>query len=170
MRPRILPLLIAAALAAFTLPTFAADEKVGADQQLVLDAAHGNHGEVKAGNLAKTNASDASVKQFAEMMVTDHTKAGIELESAAKASNLTYPIDTDADHKAMLDKLSKLKAKEFDKQYMDDMVAGHKKMEDLLQKISKDAQSEHLKNWAARTLPAVQAHLKRAQEIKSALK
>ncbi len=169
MRPRTyVSLLITAALAAFALPAFAADAEK--DQEMALEAAYGNHGEIQAGNLAKTRATDPGVKQFADMMVTDHTKAGIELSMAAQAGNFTYPADTDSKHKAMAEKLGKLSGREFDEQYLDDMVDGHKKMEDLLQKISKDAQSEHLRNWAARTLPTVQSHLKKAQELKSKLR
>lgn len=159
--------LCCAALAALALPLWGDDAK--ADQEMVLKAGHGGHAEVKAGNLAKTKASNAGVKQFGEMMVTDHTKAGKELDAAAKAAGVTYPVDTDAKHKEMLDKLMKLSGAEFDKAYIDDMVAGHKDMEDLLEKMSADAKNAQLRDWAKRTLPAVQAHLKKAEELKSSL-
>ena len=166
MSPRNL-LLCCLALATLALPMWADGAKD--DQELVLKAGYGGHAEVKAGNLAKTKAANSGVRQFGEMMVTDHTKAGKELETAAKAAGLTYPADTDAKHKAMLDKLMKLAGAEFDKAYIDDMVAGHREMEDLLEKMSKDAKNAQVRDWAKRTLPSVQAHLKKAEELKAAL-
>lgn len=168
MEKRILIPLICAALAAVASPLFAADMPKG-DQDFVMKAAQGGHAEIKAGNLAKANAADAGVKQFGEMMVMDHTKAGKELETAAKAASLNFPADTDAKHQQMLDKLSGLKGAAFDKAYMVDMVAGHKEMAKLLESMSKDATKAELKDWAKRTLPAVQTHLKKAEEIQAKL-
>jgi putative membrane protein len=165
-RNLIVPFLIAF-LGACALPSWAAGPED--DQEFVLKAGHGGHAEVKAGNLAKTKASDAGVRQFGEMMVTDHTKAGKELEAAAKAAGLSYPVDTDAKHKEMLDKLMKLNGADFDKAYIADMVDGHQAMEKLLESMAKDAKAPQLQNWAKNTLPAVKSHLKRAEEIKKSL-
>lgn len=167
LRKRVL-LAFCVALATLALPALADTTKKD-DQEMVMKAGHGGHAEVKAGNLAKTKASNAGVKQFGEMMVTDHTKAGKELETAAKSAGLTYPADTDAKHKEMLDKLMKLSGAAFDEAYIDDMVAGHRDMEALLEKMATDAKSSQVKEWAKRTLPAVQAHLKKAEELQASM-
>lgn len=168
MTKRISFLLPLCALAALSLPAFAADTPM-TDQEYVTKAGQGGNAEVRAGNIAKSNAANDNVKGFGEMMVKDHTKAGKELEDAAKKNGLTFPTDT-GKHQAMIDKISAMKGSEFDKAYMTDMVAGHKEMAMLLQSMSMDAKNAALKDWAKKTLPAVQNHLKRAEEILASLK
>ncbi len=144
-----------------------------------------NHAEVKLGELAAQRAQNADVKDFAQMMIRDHTKAANELEQAMKGQNVTAPSSLDAKHQALYDRLSKLKGAEFDREYMSAMVDGHKEVRDMVDdradnspsatgttgQASGNAAAETAVNqWARKTLPAVEQHLKRAQEIQGRLK
>ena len=97
------------------------------DAKFAADAANGGLAEVALGKLAQTKATNAQVKSFADMMVTDHGKANDELMAIAKTKNITLPTAPDADHQKKLEDLSKLSGKDFDKAYVDAMVDGHKK-------------------------------------------
>ncbi len=47
--------------------------------------------EVEAGNLARQKSNNAKVKDFAAMMVKDHTAANDTLKSLAASKNITLP-------------------------------------------------------------------------------
>jgi len=136
----------------------------------MMKAAQGGMAEVAGGQTASTNAASSSVKDFGNRMVQDHGKANDELKQLASSKGVTLPTDTDAEHKAKLDEMSKKKGKDFDKAYMSDMVKDHEKDVAEFQKQSTSAQDPDLKNWVTKTLPTLQDHLKMAKDINSKLK
>ena len=140
------------------------------DSKFATDAANGGMAEVALGKLAQTKATNAQVKSFADMMVTDHTKANDELAAIAKAKNITLPAAPDADHQKKLEDLSKLSGKDFDKAYVDAMVDGHKKTLDLMQNAAKNCADADLKAFAAKTAPIVQTHLDAINKIHDSMK
>ncbi|SHM82518.1 putative membrane protein [Mucilaginibacter sp. OK098] len=140
------------------------------DAKFATDAANGGLAEVALGKLAQTKATNAHVKSFADMMVTDHTKVNDELAAIAKTKNITLPAAPDADHQKKLDDLSKLSGKDFDKAYVDAMVDGHKKTLDLMQMAAKDCKDADLKAFAAKTAPVVQTHLDAINKIHDSMK
>lgn len=110
-------------------------------QQFIKKAAVANMAEIQLGQLAGTKAESPDVKQFAQMMVDQHTKALEELRQVATASNVALPTELDKKHQKLHDKLSKLSGHEFDREYMDAMVDGHKDVAKMLEKQSKRSAS-----------------------------
>jgi putative membrane protein len=108
---------------------------------------------------------NADVKQFAQRMVDDHTKASEELKGWASQKNVTLPTEVAPDHKATHDRLAKLSGAAFDKAYMTAMVADHNKAVAAFTRASKTAKDADLKAWAGKTLPTLQEHQKMAKEI-----
>jgi putative membrane protein len=130
-----------------------------------MKAAQANMAEVELGKLAQQKAMSDDVKKFGQMMVEDHTKALDDLKSAAASKNVTWPTTLDAEHKKLSDKLSKLSGAAFDREYMQAMVDGHKKVAADLRQESQSGSDSELKAWAGKTLPTVEAHLKQAETI-----
>jgi putative membrane protein len=58
-----------------------------ADQKFVEDAAKGNRAEVELGKMVESKAKDPEVKQFAQMMVKDHTDALNQLQKLAQSKH-----------------------------------------------------------------------------------
>jgi len=117
------------------------------DQQFVSDLAIAGMAEVKLGKLAAEKSGNAEVKKFADMMVADHTKAGNELKIVAMQHAIVVPIDIDAKHSELYDKLAKLQGVEFDREYMSAMVDGHSGVVDQLEsRIDK----QNLTDWKTR--------------------
>jgi putative membrane protein len=141
-----------------------------ADKEFIMKAAQGGMAEVAGGQTAATNGASADVKSFGNRMVQDHGKANDELKQLATTKGLALPAETDADHKQKLDAMAKKTGKDFDKAYMEDMVADHEKDVAEFQKASQNAQDPDLKNWASKTLPTLQDHLKMAKDIHAKLK
>jgi len=145
-----------------------ADAKTGAslsgdDRTFVLKAAQGGLMEVEAGKAAQSKAQDAAVKQFAQRMVTDHSKANDELKALAKSKNVDVPSALDKSHQAHMDKLGKASGAAFDREYMKHMVDDHRKTVADFEKQSKSAKDPDLRKWAGDKLPTLREHLKMAQ-------
>ena len=67
------------------------------DPDFIKEAAMGGMAEVELGKLAATKATNAEVKKFAQMMVTDHSKANDELKALAAKKGIAAPIEFEAD-------------------------------------------------------------------------
>ena len=61
-----------------------------ADQRFIKEAIEGNLAEVQMGQLAQKNGASQGVKDFGQMLVTDHSQANTKATSVA--SSLTNPI------------------------------------------------------------------------------
>ena len=156
------------------------------DTEFVEDAASSGMTEVKLGELAQQKAQNAEVKQFAEMMVRDHTKGGEALKQVASRHSITMPSQPDDEHNELINRLSQQSGAEFDREYMDAMVESHEEMVDLLQtRASEDRFGEDkgtvrpegsdnpveatLNQYASNTLPTARQHLEEAKRVRDAL-
>jgi len=137
------------------------------DQKFIMDAAKGNRAEVELGKLVAGKAEDKDVKKFAQMMMDDHTKALNELQKLVQSKNITLPDGLPADAQDLENKLSSESGKQLDKDYMDNMVQDHQKDVQEFQDASQNVQDKDVKQWASKTLPTLQKHLKKAQQIDS---
>lgn len=147
--------------------TTAVDEKTST---FMTKAANAGNAEVEIGQMAQQQATNERVKNFAQMMVTDHSKANDDLKSIASQKNVTLPQGMDAEHQHHKEDLSKKKGTDFDKAYINMMIDGHKKVIDQFEDASKNATDPDVKNFAAQKLPTIKMHLDSAQAIKKALK
>ena len=141
-----------------------------ADKTFVEKAAVGGMAEVEMGKMAQQKGSSDQVKQFGSRMVDDHSKANDELKQVASSKGITLPTDLDAKHKSKMDKMQKLSGAQFDRAYMDDMVADHKQDVAEFKKQATSGKDSDLKSFAAKTLPTLEDHLKMAQSTDAAVK
>jgi putative membrane protein len=125
--------------------------------------------EVELGKLALQKTQRDDVKKFAQQMVDDHSKAGAELKAIAMRKNITMPMDLDAEHKALRDRLSKLSGAAFDQAYMQAMADGHRKVVAQFRNETQSGSDAEVKAWAAKTLPTVETHLKHAESVSRAV-
>jgi len=121
--------------------------------------------EVELGIIASEKASSLKVKAFAERMVTDHSKAGDELKTLAASKQIATPNRVDGEHKALADRLAKLSGAEFDRAYVREMVAGHRKAVDAFTKESTTGMDNDVKAWATKTLPTLLEHLRMIEDL-----
>jgi|ERR1700761_8020810 len=135
------------------------------DQEFVDFAAQTDMTEANLGQLAATNASAQAVKDYAQMLVTDHTSDYNQLSTVAGKASLTVPKGLDAAHQKMVAPFEKLKGTAFDHRYIQEMIAGHTKAIAVYTKESNDAQNADLKAYASATLPTLQKHLDGAKDI-----
>jgi putative membrane protein len=130
----------------------------------VTEAANSDMFEIQSSKLAAQRTTGPT-KQFAEKMIADHTMTTSELKPLAKAANASLPDKLDDSHQKMLDKLTSLQGDDFAKQYHSDQDSGHKDAVSLFTRYSKGGENAELKSWAGKTLPALEDHLKMAQDL-----
>jgi putative membrane protein len=149
----------------------AADSNLSShDQKFVKEAAMGGLYEVQAGQLAAQKATSSEVKQMAQHIVDDHTKANDQLKSLAQAKGVTdLPMQLDSKHQRQLDHLNKLSGAEFDRTYSKMMVSDHKDDIKLFQKEADNGKDADLKQFAASILPKLQQHLSMAESSHTAM-
>jgi putative membrane protein len=158
--------------------TSAANTGTGASNAALTDAdiisvIHAvNQGEVDAGKLASTKASNADVKSFASEMVKDHQAMdakGSKLASGAgsTAQNRLSDSVTSANQATSAQLQSAGSGAAFDKAYVDAQVTGHQNALAFLQRAENSAQSADLKKLITSVIPDVQKHLDRAKSLQS---
>ena len=145
------------------------------DPQIAAIVVAANQVDVDAGNLAVKKTKNADVKKFAEQMVTDHTavnKAAGDLVAKLKVT----PEETDASKGLVsggaenLAKLEKLDGAAFDKAYVDNEVAYHKAVIEVLDtKLIPSASNAELKSTLVSVKPTIEEHLKHAEMLQSQL-
>ena len=141
-----------------------------ADAEFAIEAADAGMMEVQAGTLALTKGSSAKVKEFAKMMVDDHTKANEELETLATGKNITLPSSISDKHKRKYDDLAEKSGTEFDKAYVELMVKDHKDAVDMFKKAADDCEDQQIKSWAAEKIPTLEHHLSTAENMEKEIK
>jgi putative membrane protein len=141
-------------------------------QRFVRDVAAGNTAEIELSRMATEKSTNAGVKQFAEMMVRDHTAAGTDFKQVLSRHNMQVDESLDQKHRDLSQDLSHLNGSQFDHKYMEAMVDGHEGMEDLLEgRANEKPNNQPLENdvnqWAAKTLPTVKHHLEMARQLEN---
>ena len=140
--------------------------KMEDDAEWAVAIADGGMLEVKLGELAQTNASSASVKDFGMMMTKDHSMANSEFEKIAEKHNISLPTVLSEKSQKMYDKLAKLKGAEFDKEYISDMKDDHEEDIEMFEKESENGKNADLKAFATKMLPTLKQHLEVVKGIK----
>jgi putative membrane protein len=130
----------------------------------VKKAAQAGLTEVALAKQASSQAQDPKVKQFAEHMVQDHSNANDQLTSIARQKGLEVPSSLDAEHEAIVKKMSSKSGAAFDAAYSKQMVTDHKKAVALFEGASKSSDSD-LAAFAQKTLPTLKEHEQMAHEL-----
>ncbi|KAB1075502.1 DUF4142 domain-containing protein [Methylobacterium planeticum] len=132
----------------------------------VKEAAISDLFEIQSSRLAAERSDDAT-KTFAKQMIADHEKTSSAMKAMVQGGKVqaTLPTALDSTHQSKLDTLKGLQGKDFTKQYHDDQVKAHKDAVDLFGRYARGGDNPDLKAWAAKTQPALDHHLKLAQEL-----
>lgn len=143
------------------------------DAQILAFATAANKGEIAEGKIAEAKATNPKVKAFGRQLVTDHTAMLAEGNSFAKKNKIT-PDSTKSDvqdlqkdsQNEIQDMNTKAKGKDWDKDFVDKEIDGHKKVLDQLQKFQNSTQNAQLKEMLTKAQTKVQSHLDKAQALK----
>ncbi len=132
----------------------------------VVEAATSDMFEIESSKLA-VERSDAPTKAFAQQMITDHEKTTADIKQLVSSGKVqaSLPSAMTSSQQKMLDKLKGLNGTDFTKQYHSDQVSAHKDAVDLFKRYGNKGDNADLKTWASTTEPALEHHLKMAQDL-----
>jgi putative membrane protein len=169
-------LIVAAAALLISTSAFAQSvgEKTGVNSTLgispttadfVKEAAMSDMTEITAAKLGQERGN-AQEKTFAGQMIMDHTKTSEELKSMAPAdAKAAIPAALDTSAQSKIDKLKDAKPDDFSSDFDSMQVSAHKDAVSLFERYAKGGDDPKLKDWAGKTLPALQHHLDMAQAL-----
>ena len=139
----------------------------------VDNAAAGGIAEIETSRLALEKSSSADVKAFANMMITDHSKANDELAALARKNDIEVP-DTTTLVKQAKEKILEVRDESFDTAYANNQVKAHEETIELFKKEANTVTDDkvkgatELKAFAQKMLPALEKHLAEAKKLQAA--
>ena len=139
----------------------------------VDNAAAGGIAEIETSRLALEKSSSADVKAFANMMITDHSKANDELAALARKNDIEVP-DTTTLVKQAKEKILEVRDESFDAAYANNQVKAHEETIELFKKEANTVTDDkvkgatELKAFAQKMLPALEKHLAEAKKLQAA--
>ena len=143
------------------------------DANILAEELGADSAEVVIGTFARTHASDPQVKAYGQLLVDDHSKAERAVRALAKKLAITPQPpanDTTSQETAhTLAHLSTLKGYDFDTAFVQHEIVDHKADIDNAHKAITAAQSAEVKQFVEKSLPGLQKHLDRAQELEKKL-
>jgi len=146
------------------------DSKMEDDTEFAVEVADGGMLEVQLGQLALTKASSAQVKEFAQTMIDDHSKANEELKTLAQQKNISIPGALSEENQKKYDDIAEESGADFDKAYCEFMVKDHKEDVKKFKDAADDAKDAEVKSWAAGKVPVLEHHLSMAETMEKAVK
>jgi putative membrane protein len=150
-----------------------ADELTDANIAAIVVGA--NKIDISAGEIALQRSENTEIRQFAQLMVNDHTAV---LDSAVELVTKlgVTPIDNDLvatlteqslEHEQ---KLQSLSGNEFDKAYIDHEVSYHEAVIGVLEEqLIPAADNQQLKKTLISVVPAFKAHLEHSKKVQGQL-
>jgi putative membrane protein len=136
------------------------------DRKFMTEAGTGGMAEVEWARLALQRASSDAVKQYAQQMIDDHTKANQTLTQLASTKGVTLQTALDNKHANVTAKLQRLSGADFDRTYIKEAgVKAHENMEKLFMREADRGKDADAKSFASATLPTVQEHLRMARGL-----
>jgi putative membrane protein len=137
-----------------------------ADLGFFRNAAIGGMTEVEAGSRMLIVSTDAGIKSFAQMMVTDHTKAGAELKALAEKKGIQLPAVLPESNIALIKHIDNFKSDGQNEYYAHMMVEDHQKTIDLFNKASA-SKDRDISDFAKLNLPTLEHHYKMAKALEA---
>jgi putative membrane protein len=145
-------------------------KKERSDGDFVREMMADGKAEIALGELAQRKAQSPRVKALAELIVRDHDRSSAELEALAKQVGLQADdAAAEAAHREVRRRLAAMSGADFDRAYIAAMVEDHEKALDVAEDKADEADSDHVKQWAARILPTLEKHLDQARSIRKDL-
>jgi putative membrane protein len=151
------------------------------DTTFINRAIEMNFAEVELGRLATTRAQNTRVKSYADMLVKDHMAALPKFQALDPGKPAAKPELSD-EHKELKTKLSGMSGSEFDREYIDAMVSGHREAVSMFERqigMKKDGAvpptppatgaNAAVNKLASATLPTLKKHLEQAEQIQKSL-
>jgi putative membrane protein len=140
-----------------------------AEQDFLMKAAEADLTEIDMARLALQKSTDKDVRDYANMIQSDHTSALEDLTDLMKEKYVSLPRTVPPDVKKDMDMMQTLSGPEFDREFMNQMVADHDKAIEMYHDRAAIAPDKDVKKYAEDLQPKLEMHLEKAQRLQSKL-
>jgi putative membrane protein len=140
-----------------------------AEQDFMMKATEGDLSDIEMSGLALQKSTNKDVRDYANMIQSDHTSALEDLTDLMRDKNVSQPKSVPPDVKKDIVVMNGLSGPEFDREFINQMVAGHQKMIEMFQDRAAIVQDKAVKKYAEDLLPKLEMHLEKAQRLQSKL-
>ncbi len=135
------------------------------DAKFAVTAADAGMAEVVLSQLAIKKSVTPIVKDFAVMMIKDHSAANQKLIAMAKSKGISLPTALSDYYRESETKLTNASGDKFDKLYIKNMLEDHKRDVEDFHIASTSVKDPDLKNFVITTLPVLKMHLSAVEDI-----
>ena len=135
------------------------------DAAFVNGIAEASLTEIAEAQLALQMSKSTKIKQYAQQMITDHTKLNDELAPIAQAHGVSLPTTPSAEQQQEISALQGMHGYGFSHAYVADQITGHQQALQLVQMEASDGTDPALKQYAETGAPIIQSHLQMAQAL-----
>lgn len=140
-----------------------------AEQDFMMKTTEADLTAIDMARLALQKSDNKDVRDYANMIQSDHMSALEDLTDLMKDKNVSQPTTTRADVKKDLNMMNGLSGPEFDREFINRMVADQQKAIEMCQDQAQIAQDSDVKKYAEDLLPELQMHLEKAHRLQSKL-
>jgi putative membrane protein len=140
-----------------------------AEQDFMMRAAEGHMAEIEMANIALQKSDNKDVRDYANMIQSDHKSALDDLADLMKDKDVSQPRTVPADVKKDIDVMNGLSGPELDREFINQMVAEHEKEIGMYQDRAAIVRDADVKNYAEDFLPKLEMHLEKGQRLQSKL-
>lgn len=136
------------------------------DADALVKAVNINYYKIAAAEYAATQATQPQVREFANMMRTQHMAMNDKTKSLAASKSFTAPAAMSNDYMNDIENMRKWeKGKEFDTKFINEMVDAHQEALDMLEKCQRESNDADVKAWATESASGVRNHLDMARRL-----
>ncbi|MGH9582924.1 MAG: DUF4142 domain-containing protein, partial [Bryobacteraceae bacterium] len=140
---------------------------MGNDQSFVDFAGQTDMLEAHFGQMAQDQAGKQDVKDYGQMLTTDHTNDYNQLTAAASKAGDTVPKGIDAMGNRMIRPFEKSKGSRFDHRFLHEMITGHEQAIKKYKAEIQNGKSDDIKTYAQQALPTLEKHLQDAKALEA---
>jgi putative membrane protein len=137
-----------------------------ADRDFLQKAYQANANEIQLAQMASQRASNNEVKQYAQKLVSDHTKAKNEIQRIAQEKGVDL---STARENTDQNKFSNLSGPAFDKEFIQEQMNAHQQAIDLHQQEAQNGKDPEIKSFASNQLGTLQQHEAMANNLQSSI-
>src|SRR5919107_2223587 len=130
-------------------------------------AASANQFEIDSSQLALQASQNAAVRNYANLLISDHTRLGAQVTAAAQSAGLTMPPPglLPAQQAALAQLQAAGTGPSFDMAYRQAQIDAHNQAITLMQNYSTSGHVPALRTAAGGAIPMMQMHLQQAQML-----
>jgi len=140
-----------------------------AEQDFMMKASQANLAEIDVARIALEKSDNSDVRDYANMIRTDHSSALKDLADLMKDKNVSQPSAVAPESQQDISRMSNLTGPELDREFMNMMVSDHQRVVEMFRDQQAIAQNSDVKDYVEDLLPKLEMHLEKAERLQSKL-